>query len=93
MDRCWKKQSALASGFFGLVELRFGEWSRIGTYAKAPGCSKKSLRRSTTAISRQTHHQVLTARIILEAKRQLANSKQRISAIAYALGFSEATNF
>ncbi|MFK8034005.1 MAG: helix-turn-helix domain-containing protein [Hyphomicrobiales bacterium] len=77
----------------GLVELRFGEWSRIGTYAKAPECSKKSLGSFTIVISRQTLHQVLTARIKLEAKRQLANSEQRISAIVYALGFSEATNF
>lgn len=79
--------------FLSLVELRFREWSRIGTFAKALECSEKSLNRSTKAISRQTPHQILTARIILEAKRQLANSEKRVSTIGYALGFSEATNF
>ncbi|WP_422395929.1 helix-turn-helix domain-containing protein [Roseovarius rhodophyticola] len=79
--------------FLNLVELRFSDWSRIGAFAKELGCSEKSLSRSTKAISRQTPHQVLTTRIILEAKRQLANSDSRVSTIGSDLGFSEATNF
>jgi AraC-like DNA-binding protein len=35
----------------------------------------------------------LTARIILEAKRQLAYSERLVSTVGYDLGFSEATNF
>ncbi len=79
--------------FLRLVERQFREWLRIGHYAKALGCSEKSLSRSTKAISRQTPREILTARITLEAKRQLANSERRVSTIGYDLGFSEATNF
>lgn len=75
------------------VERDYANRHDVAHYAKALGCSAKSLTRASLMVSDRNAKAVLTDRIVLEAKRLLAHSVQSVANIGDQLGFSEATNF
>lgn len=65
----------------------------VAPYARTLGCSPKSLNRACRAAVDLSAKRVIANRIVLEAKRLLAQSADAVSAISGELGFDEATNF
>ena len=65
----------------------------VGYFARALGCSEKSLNRTTQEISGTTTKRFIDMHIALEAKRMIAHTNLPISVIGSELGFDEATNF
>ena len=76
-----------------LVEREHHHWHNVQRYARALGCSAKSLARATREVVGMSAKELLTARIALEAKRRLAHSTTPVALIGEELGFSEPTNF
>ncbi|PZU19159.1 MAG: hypothetical protein DI589_22235 [Shinella sp.] len=79
--------------FRKLVEQNHAVWHQISAYAAALGCTEKSLTRAALEATGQSAKDVITARIVLEAKRLLVHTDSPIYLIAQGLGFEEATNF
>lgn len=77
--------------FRRLLERSFRETRAVVEYASALGCSVRSLDRTTREIEGRTAKQLITARVLLEAKRLLAHGDLSLDALAERLGFSEAT--
>lgn len=75
------------------VEREHTRWHRVARYAKHLGCSQRSLARATMEVAGMTPKAMLTARIVLEAKRRLAHTLSPVAAIGDGLGFAEPTNF
>lgn len=79
--------------FRRLVEQNYAGWHRVSAYAAALGCTEKSLTRAALETTGQSAKSVITARIVLEAKRLLVHTDRPVYLIAEGLGFAEATNF
>lgn len=79
--------------FRAAVESNYRRWHSVQRYAKHLGCSTKSLNRAARAVSHASAKSVITARVVLEAKRLLVHTNAPVGAIADELGFAEATNF
>lgn len=79
--------------FRSAVEKEFYRWHRVADYAKALGCSEKTLGRTTLEISGMNAKTYLSQRIALEAKRLLVHTGLPVSVIADTLGFDESSNF
>ncbi len=75
------------------VERDYTRHHQLGHYARAQGCSEKTLTRAALDIAGVSAKAYLLQRIALEAKRQLAHTLMPASAIAAHLGFDEPTNF
>jgi AraC-like DNA-binding protein len=65
----------------------------IARNARALGCSERSLTRATREVVGMSAKELVTARLVLEARRRLAHSTTPVARISDDLGFSEATNF
>jgi AraC-like DNA-binding protein len=91
----------VAAGSYGLlfrkfrkaIDAQFAQTRAVKDYAAAVGCSIKSLRRACIAACGASPKSVIEQRVVLEAKRLLAHTSLPVEAIAYAVGFSEPTNF
>lgn len=79
--------------FQQLVEERFAQWHQLAEYASQLGYTEKSLTRAVVASVGMTAKALITARIVLEAKRLLVHTDLSIGVIAEKLGFDEPTNF
>ncbi|UNK48349.1 AraC family transcriptional regulator [Lysobacter sp. S4-A87] len=79
--------------FQQLLEANFAHQHQVAAYAKALGCSERSLTRTTLDVAGVQAKAFIAARINLEAKRLLAQTALPIAAIAEQLGFDEAANF
>ena len=79
--------------FRRLVEQNYAGWHQVSAYAAALACTEKSLTRAALEATGQSAKSVITARIVLEAKRLLVHTDRPIYLIAEGLGFEEATNF
>lgn len=75
------------------VDAEFKQTRSVEHYAEAIGCSAKSLRRACTIACGAPPKAVIEQRLILEAKRLLAQTGLTVEAIAIRPGFSEPTNF
>jgi AraC-like DNA-binding protein len=75
--------------FLARVEERYAAHDPVGTYAKALGMSERGLFEATRRALGKTPGEVLVERVMLEARRLLVHSGERVSQIAYALGFSD----
>jgi len=75
------------------VDLKFTQTRSVEDYAKAIGCSAKSLRRACITARGSSPKALIEQRLILEAKRMLAYTALTVEAIATKIGFSEPTNF
>ncbi|WP_370381915.1 helix-turn-helix domain-containing protein [Catenulispora sp. GAS73] len=75
------------------LERSFATTRSVETYAVRLGYAPRTLTRACQAATGRTAKQLIDARVSLEAQRLLAHTDQPVSAIAHALGFTEATNF
>ncbi len=87
------QQRLLLERFFGVVERRFRSSQSVQTYADALHTSPSRLRRACLRFAGQSPMQLVHARILLEAKRQLHYTDNAISTIASDLGFEDAAYF
>lgn len=83
----------LIARFNELVERRFRDDQGVAEYAHALHVSESRLRNATLAVTGQSPIQLIHARILLEAKRQLHYTDSPISEIAWALGFADPAYF
>lgn len=79
--------------FQQLVEKNFAKWHQVSDYAKAIGCSEKSLTRAVSEVTGTVAKSYIASRINLEAKRLLAHTALPIGLISDRVGFEEPTNF
>lgn len=79
--------------FKNIVDEKFAIWHKVRDYVDTLKCSEKTLNRASKQVTGFTAKEFISKRITLEAKRFLAHSTSRISAISDSLGFDEPTNF
>lgn len=84
---------ALVARFRELVEHAFRDNRSVASYAAALNVSESTLRRATWSVTEQSPMQIIHARIVLEAKRELVHTRRPVSEIAYALGFDDPAYF
>jgi AraC-like DNA-binding protein len=75
------------------IEERFARTRQVEEYAKALGCSVRTLTRASLAATGRTAKQLVDDRVALEAKRLLAESELPVAEVGARLGFTEPTNF
>ena len=92
-DPVMGQRRELVGRFSDLVESRYRRNEAVTVLAGALDVSESRLRSACVALTGQTPIQLLNARILLEAKRQLLYTGQPIGRIAYALGFEDAAYF
>jgi AraC family transcriptional activator of pobA len=76
-----------------LIESRYRRNEPVTAFADALNVSESRLRNACVEMTGQTPIQLLNARILLEAKRQLLYTSHPVGKIAYALGFEDAAYF
>jgi AraC family transcriptional regulator, transcriptional activator of pobA len=87
------RRRQLVVRFSELVERRYRRSDPLATYAVSLNVSESRLRNACLAMTGQTPVQLLHARVLLEAKRQLLYTEEPVRRIAYALGFDDAAYF
>jgi AraC-like DNA-binding protein len=85
--------SEVLARFRDEIDRRFTATRQVEEYAKALGCSVRTLTRASLAATGRTAKQFLDDRVALEAKRLLAESELPVADIGARLGFREPTNF
>ena len=83
----------LVMQFRELIETAFREGWSLAEYASALGVSQSRLRNACLSVTEQSPMQIVHARILLEAKRQLRYTSASVSEVAYALGFEDPAYF
>jgi AraC-like DNA-binding protein len=75
------------------IDERFARTRQVEEYARALGCSVRTLTRASLSATGRTAKQLVDERVALEAKRLLAESDLPVAEVGARLGFTEATNF
>jgi AraC family transcriptional activator of pobA len=83
----------LVTRFRELIETAFREGWSLADYAAALNVSQSRLRGACLNVTEQSPMQLVHARILLEAKRQLLYTSMSVSEIAYGLGFDDPAYF
>jgi AraC family transcriptional activator of pobA len=83
----------LVARFRELVESEFRNNRSLADYASALNVSESRLRNACLSVVEQSPMQMVNARILLEAKRELFYTSVSVSEIAYALGFDDPAYF
>jgi AraC family transcriptional activator of pobA len=92
-DQVTGRRQQLVARFSQLVERRYRRSEPLTAYVAALHVSESRLRNACVAMTGRTPVQVLHARVLLEAKRQLLYTDEPVRRIAYALGFDDAAYF
>lgn len=79
--------------FIQALEASFAKEHSLQYYARRLGYSESTISRACLAAEGRSAKEVISRRVLLEAKRLLAHSTASVAEVAYQLGFSEATNF
>lgn len=79
--------------FGELIERRFREGAPLRSYAEALNVSESRLRTACLSTTGQAPIQLIHARLVLEAKRQLLYTADPVRRIAYGLGFEDPAYF
>jgi AraC family transcriptional activator of pobA len=87
------QQRRLVARFSELIESRYRKCEPLRAYTAVLKVSESRLRNSCLAMTGQTPIQLVHARVVLEAKRQLLYTDNPVRTIAYALGFEDAAYF
>jgi AraC family transcriptional activator of pobA len=87
------QKRTLVARFMELIEQRYTGNHTVVSYAAALNVSSSRLRSLCLALTGQSPIQLIHARILLEAKRQLHYTDRGIREIAHALGFDDAAYF
>ncbi len=85
--------SELVQRFKELIELNFKAHWTVSQYAKALSISPTHLSRLTRAANGSSALRMIEARLMREARRNLAYTNLSISSIAYTLGFTDPAYF
>jgi AraC family transcriptional activator of pobA len=83
----------LVTRFRELVESAFRDGWSLADYATALNVSQSRLRNACLGVTEQSPMQIVHARILREAKRELLYTSMSVSEIAYALGFDDPAYF
>lgn len=83
----------LVARFRELIESELGKNKALADYAAALNVSESRLRNACLSVTEQSPMQMVHARILLEAKRELFYTSIPVSEIAYALGFDDPAYF
>jgi AraC family transcriptional activator of pobA len=86
-------ESALVRRFKALIEQKYTAHWTVNQYAKALSISPTHLSRLTRTANGISALRMIEARLMREARRNLAYTNLSISTIAYALGFSDPAYF
>ena len=86
-------QSHLFQKFQALQEAHFLEHWRVTDYARAMSVSATHLSRVTRTATGRPASQLIDERIMREARRNLVYTNQPVTAITYALGYSDPAYF
>jgi AraC family transcriptional activator of pobA len=87
------RNANLVVDFRALIEGAFRDGWSLADYASALRVSQSRLRSACLSVAGQSPMQMVHARILLEAKRQLRYSGASISEVGYALGFADPAYF
>ncbi len=79
--------------FRELLEANFRNGMSVSQYADLLHLSTKRLGELTNEVAHKPPSQLINERVVLEAKRMLAHSGQRVTIIANALGFDDPSYF
>ncbi|MEM0997425.1 MAG: helix-turn-helix domain-containing protein [Bacteroidota bacterium] len=79
--------------YSALVEKHFREWHKVGQYAEKMLRSPKTLSNLFRKYGSPSPSEIITERIVLEAKRELIYTKNSVKQIAYGLGFDDPAHF
>ncbi|WP_223600388.1 AraC family transcriptional regulator [Chryseobacterium sp. GVT01B] len=79
--------------FENLIEQHFAEHKSIAHYASLLGISSKHLNRIVQTVVQKTATDVITERVVLEAKRMLMYLDESLVEIAFRLGYEEYSYF
>jgi len=79
--------------FIQALEAGFAKEHSLQYYARRLGYSESTISRACLAAEGRSAKEVISRRVLLEAKRLLAHSTASVAEVAHQLGFSEATNF
>ena len=85
--------SLLINSFFKLLEQHYKERFTIEKYAELLNITTHKLNIAIQQAKGKTTKQVVTERVLLEAKRLLVHSELTVKEIGFYLGFDEPTNF
>lgn len=88
-----QNDSVLVQRFKELIEQNFTAHWTVGQYAKALAISPTHLTRLTRAANGSSALRMIEARLMREARRNLAYTNLSISTIAYTLGYSDPAYF
>lgn len=83
----------LVTRFRELVEGAFRNGWQLAEYAAALNVSQSRLRNACLTVTEQSPMQIVHARTLLEAKRQLLYTSASVREVAYALGFDDPSYF
>lgn len=81
------------SKFEKLVDVHFSKIKSASEYADLLNITQKHLNRIVKLITQKTTTEIITDRIVLEAKRQLLYTNKALNEIAFDLGFTDYTYF
>ena len=92
-DATASRYREIVMSFRQAIETAFREGWSLADYAAALRVSQSRLRNACLSVTEQSPMQLVHARILLEAKRQLCYTSKPVSEIAYALGFDDPAYF
>ena len=75
------------------IERHYRQHWEIGAYAAELGCSEAALRKGCLAVAAQSPVELVHARLLIEAERQLRYTGLSVTQIAYQLGFEDPAYF
>jgi AraC family transcriptional activator of pobA len=87
------RERELVARFREVVERRYRSHLDLCAYAREVGTSEAALRKACARIAGQTPTQLVHARMLIEAERQLRYTGMSIAQIAYYLGFEDPAYF
>jgi AraC family transcriptional activator of pobA len=87
------QRRSLLARFGGMIERRYRDNQSVPDYAAALGVSQSRLRSICLALTGQSPIQLIHARVLLEAKRQLHYTDSAVKEIAASLGIEDAAYF
>jgi AraC family transcriptional activator of pobA len=87
------RHQRLVMRFRELIEGAYREGWSLAEYASKLRVSESRLRNACLSISEQAPMQLVHARILVEAKRQLLYTSMSVSEVAYGLGFDDPAYF
>jgi AraC-like DNA-binding protein len=79
--------------FQQLLNDSFGKWHDVANYARALGCTEKTLTRTTLSVAGVTAKTFIASRICVEAKRLLVHTSLSVATVSERVGFNDTSNF